>query len=348
ENNNLGLDSIARRRAVVFLLGVPALLLGLDAWHLPWQAETVASSRMASAPKHLSLERAQTFQTRLWSGYYTGNVQEKVPQVRGMLTRIDEVLFQAPEVEIPAWLEAQSLSYQWLGNVLRDRADPRVVLSYNKKAVELARHAGNADLLSVALARQMESAYALGDNEQAVKFAQVVVHIQEPDPVLSSNRANNAARVLSLAAIDQTDRSQVLRLIEQCQTFGNSYGINNTPEASTRRHAEALLNLSTFARDRARLLSQAADLLERLNPSQSDPRRQIEVLLTLARVALARKEYDQAAAYALDAWPVVKDLQNWRKLPQFTEIYHTLLQSSYAGSPQVARLGLLLFQAGAV
>lgn len=41
----------------------------------------------------------------------------------------------------------------------------------------------------------------------------------------------------------------------------------------------------------------------------------------------------------------------WRScvlyLPQLSRIYHALLQSSYAPSPQVARLGLLLFQVGA-
>jgi hypothetical protein len=268
--------------------------------------------------------------------------------VHRLLTRIDEVLLQAPEVEIPAWLEVQSLGNQWLGNVLRDTSDPRVVLACNKKAVEQARQTGNANLLSIALIRQMESAYHLGQDEQAVKFAQVLTQIEVPDPVLGSGRAMYSARVLSLAASDQADRSQVLRLVEQCQTFGNTYNINNTPEVFARRHAETLLNLSSSARDRGRLLSEASDLLERLDPSQFDIRYQVEVLLALARVALARKEYDQATAYTLDAWPLVKELQNWRKLPQFIEIYHALLQSSHAGSPQVARLGLLLFQVGAL
>ncbi|MEO9028980.1 MAG: transcriptional regulator, partial [Ktedonobacteraceae bacterium] len=348
ENRKRGLDSISRRRAVGFLLGVPSLLLGLDAVHGPSQVAPKVSPYLGSSIQLPSLERVQTIQARLWSGYYTGHAQEKVPQVRGMLARIDDVLLQAPEAETPAWLEVQSLGYQWLGNVLRDNADPRMVLAYNRKAVELARHTGNLDLLSIALMRQMESAYALGDNEQAVKFAQVFARTQESDPVLSSGRAITSARVLALAASDQADRSQVLRLVEQCQTFGNSYGINNTPEASTRRHAEALLNLSFSARDRSRLLSQASDLLERLDSSQFDIRRQIEVLLALARVALARKEYDQAAAYALEAWPLVSELQNWRKLPQITEIYRALSQSSYAGSPQVARLSLLLFEVGAL
>ena len=338
ENNNFGLDSISRRRAVGFLLGVPTLLLGLDAGYQPLQVAATVSPRMTSMSQPLSLKRAQTFQARLWSGYYTGNVQEKVPQVRGLLTQIDEALLQASEIEIPAWLEVQSLGYQWLGNVLRDLADPRVVLSYNKKAVEQARHAGNANLLSVALMRQMESAYELGQNEQAVRFAKIFAQTQEPDRVLSSSRAITSARVLALAVSDQTDRSRVLRLVEQCQTFGNPYNISNTPEASTLRHAETLLNLSSSAHDRARLLSQATDLLERLDPTQLDPRRQVDLLLALAQVALARKEYDQGVDYALDALPLVKNLQDWRNLPKLTEMHRILLQSSYAGSPQVSRL----------
>lgn len=350
ENKGLKLDSITRRRAVSFLLGVPALLLGLDAEHMPSQSASVASLSQPSTSQLLSLGKAQTIQARLWSGYYTGHLQEKVPQVRKLLMQIDDVLLQAPKAEIPAWLEVQSLGYQWLGNVLRD-ADPRWVLAYNQKAVEQARNVGNADLLSIALLRQIESAYWLGHDEQAVKLAQVFVHTQEADPVLSSGRAIASARVLALAVNDQADRSQVLRLVEQCQTFGNSYSINNTPETCMRHHVEVLLNLSSSARDRARLLSQASDLLdhiERVDPFQDDIRRKVAMLMVCARVALARKEYDHATIYALDAWPLVRELQSWRYLPKFTEIYRALLQSSYAGSPQVARLGLLLFEVGAL
>lgn len=348
ENSSFGLNSLSRRRAVGFLLSIPPLLLGLDAEHVLSQPSPATSAHLSPTPQPLSLEKVQAIQARLWSGYYTGHLQEKVPQVRTFLARIDDALLQAPEIEQPAWLEVQSLGYQWLGNVLRDHSDAHLVLSYNKKAVELAHHSGNADLLSIALTRQMESAYHLGLNEQAVKFAQVLAQIQEPDPVLNSARAMYSARVLSLTVSDQADRSQVLRLVEQCQHFGNTYNINNTPEVFRRRHAETLLNLAESARDRTRLLSRASDLLEQLDPSQFDIRYQIEVWLTHARIALARKEYDYAAIYTLDAWPLVSKLQNWRKLPQIVEIYHTLLQSNYGGSSQVARLGLLLFEVGAL
>lgn len=128
----------------------------------------------------------------------------------------------------------------------------------------------------------------------------------------------------------------------------NTYNINNTSETYTLRRAEVMLNLAFSAHDRAQLLSKASDLLEQIDPAQLDTRRQIDTLLALTRVAIARKEYDQAVAYALDAWPLVKGLQNWRNLPKFVEMYRTLSQSSYAGSAQVARLGLLLFEAGAL
>ncbi|MGH2509377.1 MAG: hypothetical protein ACRDHZ_18515 [Ktedonobacteraceae bacterium] len=348
ENKKIGLDSISRRRAVGFLLGVPSVLLGLDAAHGQLSSAPVVYTRAASVAQLPSLAKAQAFQARLWSGYYAGHSRDKVPQVRALLAQIDDVLPQAPEVERPAWLKVQSLGYQWIGNVLREYADPSVVLVYNKKAVEQARLADDSDLLSIALLRQMVSAYVLGQDEQAVKFAQVLAHIQEPDPVLSSGRAIDSARVLALVASDQVDRSQVLRLVEQCHTFGNPYGIRLLPETGIVRHAEVLLNLASSARDRSRLLSQASDLLDRVAPSRSDDRFLADVLLTRARVALACKEYDQAAIYTLEAWPLVNELQSLRRLPQIVEIYRALLQSSYAGSSQVARLGLLLFEVGAL
>lgn len=343
ENANTGLDSLQRRRALQFLLGIPPLLLGLDTVRTSSQLAPAVATPTPHIP---SLEQVQAFQKRLWSGYYTGPAQDKVPQVRKLLAQIDDILPQIPEVERPAWLEVQSLGYQWLGNVLREYSNFRSVLSYHKQAVEQARLANNTDLLSMALIRQMESAYILGQKEQAVKLAQAFVPTQEPDPVLRSGRAIALARVLALATSDQVDRSRVLRLVEQCQIFGNSYNIGLIPETGMLRHAEILLNLSTSARDRTRLLSDAANLLERIDSSHISIRHQTDIILACARVALARNECDQAVVYALDAWPLVSELQSSRYLPQFAEIYHTLLQSSYASSPQVARLGLLLFQAG--
>jgi transcriptional regulator with XRE-family HTH domain len=348
ENKNFKLDSISRRRAVGFLLSIPPLLLGLDAGPMASQPVSTVHTRISSLSQLPSLQKAQAFQARLWSGYYTSHAQDKVPQVQGLLAQIDDILLQAPEIEIPAWLEVQSLGNQWLGNVVREYSDPRLVLSYNSKAVEQARRTGNANLLSIALVRQMESAHVLGYDEQAVKFAQVLAQTQEPDPVLSSGRAMTSARVLALAASDQVDRSQVLRLVDQCQTFGDSYGVRLIPHSRKLRHVQVLLNLSSSARDRSQLLSQASDLLDRIDLSQLDIRRQADVLLAYAHVALARKEYDQSVTYALDAWPLVNELQSWLDLQQFTKIYRTLLQSSYAGSPQVARLSLLLFQVGAL
>lgn len=58
-----------------------------------------------------------------------------------------------------------------------------------------------------------------------------------------------------------------------------------------------MVNLASSTRDRVRLLSQATDLLEQLDFAQFDPGRQIDLLLVLAHVTLARN--DQATAYAL-------------------------------------------------
>lgn len=49
----------------------------------------------------------------------------------------------------------------------------------------------------------------------------------------------------------------------------------------------------------------------------------------------------------IEVFRVRRQLKSVLYLPQLMNIYQSLLQSSYASSPQVARLGLLLFDVGA-
>jgi hypothetical protein len=72
------------------------------------------------------------------------------------------------------------------------------------------------------------------------------------------------------------------------------------------------------------------------------------VKLAQIRVPLGLREYDLAAYLAVEAFPLMQEIKSVLALPKFVETYQTLHRSAYTASPQFGRLGLLLFQAGAL
>ena len=63
ENHNANMDSLSRRRALRFLLGIPPVLLGLDALHLETTEAIAAPVTGSSSSVVLSLTHTRTIAT---------------------------------------------------------------------------------------------------------------------------------------------------------------------------------------------------------------------------------------------------------------------------------------------
>jgi ribosome-binding protein aMBF1 (putative translation factor) len=354
ENRSLHLNNVTRRRALHILLGISPVLLGLDAVHLLPVAPVAPAVSVASTSVP-DLAVIRMVQERLWTNYYQGHGQDQVAQVQGALAQIKDALPLVSSTELPTWLEQQSLLYQGLANVTREYADENALM-YADKGVEVAPEAKNTDLEAVSLIQQMSTAYWLGNYELAVKLAWAFDQDSANDSVVAAVRSiapTMLARVLALDATDQADRRQVLSLIDEQSWFlGNSshdlYYTRSSRSFRLVQSAETLLNLSVNAPNASRLLGQAQSMLDRVDLEEVafSPGRQLRLKLAQARVALARHEYEYAAALAVEAFPLMKQKKSVLSLPQFIEIYRTLRKSSYASSPMVGRLGVLLLEAG--
>lgn len=341
ENKQMGLDSMQRRRALCFLLSIPPILLGLDSVH----TSNTAPAMLHATPTLTlpSLEELRSAQQRLWTGYYTSHGQDELQSINPALFCLKDALPTLPSAQ---YLEQLSLLYQAMGNILLAKANTRQVLSYMNAGITCARHSEDANLLSTALGRRSAALLELGHQQQAETSIREALAVASPQEV--KKRFPVATRVLSCSALDCQDRTEVYAMLDSI-VINDRYqnGVDHNIILWCR--AQVLLNLSEHAPNRSRLLRDAQGLLDTAEKGAPDtPRRILIIKLAQARVAINLREYDYATCLALEAFALMKSLKSVLYMPQIVEIYRVLLQSSYASAPTTAKLGLTLFEAGAL
>lgn len=341
ENNNSGLDSLKRRRALRFLLTVPSVLFGLNGLHTANAATALLCS--APAPVQPSLEELRSAQQRLWAGYYDG--LDEIPSIGFSLSGLKDALLSLSGADRSAYIEQVSLLYQAAGNIQLASANTRQVLNSMDKGIKYARLSEDAGLLSTALGRRAAALWELGEQEAAEKSIKEALFVASPGEGVK--RYPVASRVLSCSAQDRAERAEVYRMLDSIvENDRYQNGVDSNIILWCR--AQVLNNLAENSSESRRLWGQAQELLDRADRSAPDTtRRHLIIRLEQARAYLGLREYDYAAAAAIEAFQLMRQLKSVLYLPQLMRIYQALLQSSYASSPQVGRLGLLLFQAGA-
>lgn len=341
ERKHAGLGSLSRRRALKFVLSIPPILLGLDSVHGA-PAVVHAAAATSSLP---ALDDLRAAQQRLWSGYYVGDGQGQL-QTFGSLLALNDALQSMPSTQRAAYIEQVSLLYQAAGNVVLQSAQKAVVLSYMDRGIEYARLSDDAGLLSTALGRRAAALYELGDLPGAEKSIREALAVASPGEQIK--RYPVASRVLSCLAQDKSDRAEVFKMLDNV-VVNDRYQNGVDANILLWCRGQVLLNLADNAPDRSRLLRQASELLDRAELTAPDTlRRRLIIKLSQARAYAGLREYEYAASTAAEAFELMKQMKSVLYLPQLAEIQHALSQSSFRGSPQVARLGLLLYEVGAL
>lgn len=338
EKSNTGLDSLSRRRALCFVLSIPPLLLGLDDSSSRFSAPALLRSDVVVPP----LEEIQSAQQHLWNGYYTGHGFDELKSVDWLrLQQLKDAFPVLPSSQRQAYLEQISLTYQAAGNIMLAGGDVAQFLAPMNIGIEYAHLSGDAALLSTALGRKAAGLWELGEQEQAEKSIREALFVAPDQEKIK--RYPVASRILSCSALDRTDRAEVYAMLDQIvpnDRYQN--GVDSNIVLWCR--AQVYNNLAQNAPNRATLAHDAADLLECAEASAPDTlRRKLIIKVELARAYAARREYDFAATTTIEALQLMQQARSVLYLRQLTEVYQALTQSSHATSPQVARLGLLLF-----
>jgi len=348
ENSGSSFASLSRRRALRFLLAIPPTLLGLDAEHMSKEfGGSLIGSAKGPAPELITSFRASA--DALFTGYYAGHAQERVPDTLAWLQEVREVRGMAQGSQRLQMLEVESLGYQALANIEREHANDTVVFEYSNKAVKLARSSNNADLLAIALSRRADTLIDRGYIDLAQKSARDGLLLEVENQPLVFARSAAAARIFAASAVDVEERSMVRSLLDTSRPADGDdpFNLHHDREILTIRHAQTynLLAVKAPRLEAKDLLRKASDLLVDLSPESA--RRSILAKLELAQAFIGLDELDYAATLAVEALPLMGQIKSVLYLPQLAQIYAALRKSKLRHDPQVARIGLYLQEHGA-
>lgn len=348
ENSGSSLDSLTRRRALRFLLGIPPILLGLDNEHIAKEfGRAWSGSKQGPTPELISSLR--TYTNSLFANYHASDhVQDRVSETLTWLEQAREIRMMTQGDDKLQMLGAESLGYQALANITNQSSPDTLAFSYANKAVQLARAANNGDLLCVSLQRKATTLMNRGYTDLAQRALDEALSIPVQDKSLRLCRYGEAARILADGASDKQARSLVFSLLEKYQpvTGRDTFHLRCDAMCVAIRTAQTYNLLATHAlqpqtRD---LLRRSSNLLSGLSPDFV--RHSALTKLTLAQAYAGLGELEYAATLTIETLPLMERMKNLLYLPQCAQIYRMLYASSLRRNPRTARLGLYLHERG--
>ncbi len=347
ENNNESLDSIARRRALVFILDIPPVLLGLDSLHYLPKVETLFWTKNASdlwLPDEGIFTRYDKSLALYWSGYYASTIHAPLQAISDAIRDLRSALFDARGNQK---LQGQKLlcRYYQLGcTIARDQCNYRVAFAYANQAVKLARSLGDHELIASAFMRRGFISFEQNEVEAAV------LDLDAALPSARLARASLKGLAFQVAghfhthtAYTDADRDQALRLMDEAASIARS-GPFEDDENFVRfnagwYHAERAEALIALKKPKNAL--KTLDLAEE-GIDSDQPRRHSHISIFRAKAHICKCDFADATDIAISALGGAKAVQSNIQVTRVLALYKQLKRSPYGNSPAVTRLGLML------
>jgi hypothetical protein len=367
EKHGIGLDSMARRKALTFLLGIPPALLGLDALKhekvtpdLP--RPTLLLSKALTPDILLGYEQHQT---ALFAEYYTNHGQGTVGEVHWWISYLqDRVLSLIQSNQQHIQVRSIEWSYHRLiTDIAREQQDYGMALFQANTSVAIAEEMGDPEYLTVALCIRAATLREQGplfyhaaqvDLDRALALVKQAAQDRHPlAPAVVGTVTSAAGIVQSFTAQLKHEREEVKALLRQSESLSQ----RAVGEVDTHRlkfdpgfyHIKAAMALTAWHNpvtlkehlDEATRLTGPA--LQRRHLIIQIVRAQGELLDAKNSSRLEQdKHYAEATALATDALPIAKKLNSRLNRDRIQQIYNALSESPYGEEPSVAHLGLLL------
>ena len=348
ENNNESLDSISRRRAVAFILGIAPALLGLDSLHYDADVKTDRLTKQAVEPWYLEKISISRFREALpfyWGGYYTSAIPDPMQEISDLLRDLSATLLEARGMQRQIGLELLTRYYQLASTIARDQCNYHCAFFYANRAVKLARSLGNNELIASSLLRRSFISFEQENLEAAL------IDLNAASPYARSARAALKGLVFQVAGHVHAHLAQSMS--EQKRALAMLDDAGQLAYAGPYEEDENFISFSSdwYHVERAETflaLNKPDDALHELDIAANglshngQARRLAHLNIYRAKAHIHKKEHADATAYALGALIVSKMIQSNVKVSLIFGLYQDLKASSYAQSPDVARLGLLL------
>jgi tetratricopeptide (TPR) repeat protein len=350
ENNNVGLDSVTRRRLIADALKIPPILLGFGSFEqltifLRYHQQTSASSTTPIEKETIALYQDAT--KVYWDMYYLGTAQASIARLTQWMSRIETDISRANEQQRQQLGEILCSYYQIAANLYGDQCHYSEAFQCLDTALELAAQLGNNELKAAILYRTghirldqrqfMLAKMALDGALALVKYAPQALQ----GAIFQTTGLAHA--IVAQSTIDQTEAQSLLDQAEKIvlhdqQIKDDKYFVKINRGRYFLERADALLAMKKPAK--------ALDLLDEADdgiaPNQSRRRAYITILRAEAYMGKNRPEFDAATDLLTDALHASHSIQSEYNVSYIRRLYTKIEKSPYGNAPDVRDLGIAL------
>jgi hypothetical protein len=354
ETQNVGLDSISRRRVVTDILKIPPALLGLSSLSSlsAFLTSSTASSSDSTPEPFVGQETISLYKhatTVYGEKHLTGTAQDSVADIKQWINRVKNDIGRSKGNQK---IELQDILWSFYDLAAKIYSDDLnqwdTALKYLNSEMEVADLLQSDQLRAASLYRSGQIHFAQRhyfaaktDLEGAIKYAQ-------GDPIDSQLKsAIFASAALSFAIVnkDEKTKTYVQSLLHQARTT-----ITAHPNSSDGRFAKF---------DNGKYLLEYADVLialnkpktaldilddasEQIDPSLRRRHAYISVLQAESFMRLKRPQLDTATDLLTSAFTLSTAIKSEFIISHVIRLYNELLQGPYGNSTELADLGIAL------
>lgn len=349
ENQNKGLDSIERRRALATILRIPPVLLGLGSLDLIVE---IVAGKDAITPKQASTKRPKIskdvlkqYQSTLdvyGKMYAQGVTYAVVDDVDKWTVRLTNIAKNAQTEDRGSLLQIlydyEILCASIHGSDLQEWSN---CFEHIDNAFEIAVELNNKDLQAACL--YLKSVYHLRQGRVAlarIDLDGALMYTKGASPQTKGAIYNHDARLYAKDTSVASGTTIAQKLLDQAEHY-----IGAPDEATSIKFSKGVyfLNKASLLID----IKRTAKALELIDDAEGYgiPKRystHLNMLRAKCYIEQRKPEYEQAVRLLVNAIEDSKELQVARNVDQIEKLYRKLTTSSYGNAPEVIDLGLAL------
>ncbi len=333
---------ITRRRVIANILGIPYVLLGLNA-SLAKKPLTMDAPPKLLIPKQETLAQEvltehQQSLALYFAGFYHRHGQAALNDIALATRQLSTTVSQMRERAKHNGIALLSRYHQFGINVAREQQNYELALSHADKAIEYAQDVhkikSNSDLVAVAYLRRGLTSFeqaitrtgqngSLGDTITHIDVA--LSHAQHAMPSMKGLIELEWGLVHAYTAQTPKEKAEAKAQLEDSHNYLSMYRaeddenfIKFTPEWYHLTYAEALIALGDHSEAIGEL-----ELAEELTPLTL-PRRLAYIDLLRAKAYIGSGEFEEAVTYAKDALVQSKAVKSEFNIARIAQVYRQL------------------------
>ncbi len=322
-------EPLSRRELLARLLDIPPALLGvLMLKYVPDQQVLPDLGRTSVLPAS-TIEAYEGVLTLAWEAYYTSSAQRPAATVALWLQHLEDSLDTVSGVAQDQLRALLCRFYQLSGVIARDRLDFDLSLAHASKALALALHLRNAELVASSLYRRARTYVEMHqydltivDLERALPYA-----ARSRDPLRCYTNICLAEAYSLFAPSDMSLQSKSLGLLDEVGRTVRARGILSGDGSFVKVDVSGLYMVRGDVLRRFSRLADAQDalLIVRENLPKNFTRWQANLLVSEALLCHADHDIAGACDLALDALDLLDETRSSSTRAKIEELYARLM-----------------------